>query len=82
MGSPAYQVVDPSTGEVVETFEHASDEEVEASLARAAAAYERWRAVPLLERADVVRRVGTIFAERAEELAAIAASEMGKPVAK
>jgi succinate-semialdehyde dehydrogenase/glutarate-semialdehyde dehydrogenase len=79
---PAYQTVDPSTGEVVETFEHSSDDEVEGSLARSAAAYEAWRAVPLLERAAVVRRIGTLFAERAEELAAVAATEMGKPLAE
>lgn len=82
MGSPAYQVLDPATGEVIETFEHASDEEVAASLARAAAAYDVWRATPLLERAAVVRRIGTLFGERAAELAAIAAQEMGKPLSE
>lgn len=82
MGSPKYQVVDPATGEIVETFEHASDEEVAASLAAAAAAYDGWRAVPLLERAAVVRRVGELFEERAAELAATAAIEMGKPLAE
>lgn len=82
MGSPAYQVLDPATGEVIETFEHASDEEVAASLARAAAAYDVWRATPLVERAAVVRRIGTLFGERAAELAAIAAQEMGKPLSE
>lgn len=82
MGSPAYQVLDPATGEVIETFEHASDEEVAASLARAAAAYDVWRATPLVERAAVVRRIGNLFGERAAELAAIAAQEMGKALSE
>lgn len=79
MTSPAYQVTDPSTGEVVESFDHATDAEIESALTASAAAYASWKDVPIAERAVVVKRVAALFAERADELAALAASEMGKP---
>jgi succinate-semialdehyde dehydrogenase/glutarate-semialdehyde dehydrogenase len=77
---PIYQVVNPATGKVVETFEHATDEEVETALAGAHAAYGVWRDVPIAERARTVTRIGELFVERRAELAAIATEEMGKPL--
>jgi succinate-semialdehyde dehydrogenase/glutarate-semialdehyde dehydrogenase len=77
---PAYQVVNPATGEVVETFETASDADIEAAVTAAAVAYASWKDVPIAERGEVVKKVGALFAERADELAAIANQEMGKPV--
>ncbi len=77
---PVYQVVNPATGEVVETFESATDGEIEAALAAARAAYAVWRDVPITERAKTVKRIGELFAERRAELAAIATEEMGKPL--
>ena len=79
---PAYQVVNPSTGEVVETFDHATDQEIESALAAVHAAYGVWRDVPIAERAKVVTRIGELFVERAGELAAVATEEMGKPLAE
>ena len=35
----AYRVVNPATGQVAETFDHATDEEIEAALAAVQAAY-------------------------------------------
>ncbi|MCL3817276.1 NAD-dependent succinate-semialdehyde dehydrogenase [Aeromicrobium wangtongii] len=80
MSSPTYQVTDPSTGEVVETFDHATDAEIEGALAASASAYASWKDVPIAERAAVVKKIAALFAERADELAAIAQTEMGKPV--
>ena len=77
---PVYQVVNPSTGEVVETFDHATDQEIESALAAVHAAYGVWRDVPIAERAKVVKRIGELFVERRAELAAIATEEMGKPL--
>ena len=79
---PTYQVVNPATGEVVETFETATDAEVEAALASASQAYASWKDVPISERAAVVKRVGELFVERAADLAAIATQEMGKPLSE
>ncbi len=77
---PDYRVVNPATGKVVESFEHATDEEIQSALAGVHAAYGVWRDVPIAERAKVVKRVGELFVERRAELAAIATEEMGKPL--
>jgi succinate-semialdehyde dehydrogenase/glutarate-semialdehyde dehydrogenase len=79
MTSPAYQVTDPSTGEVIESFDHATDAEIERVLQASATAYAGWKDVPIAERAEVVKRVAALFGERADELAKIATQEMGKP---
>ncbi|CAN5322193.1 NAD-dependent succinate-semialdehyde dehydrogenase [soil metagenome] len=79
MSSPTYQVTDPSTGEVVEVFNTATDSEIAAVLTASHKAYTAWKDVPIEERAEVVKKVAALFAERADELAAIASQEMGKP---
>ena len=79
---PAYQVVNPATGDVVQTFETASDADIEQAITAATQAYASWKDVPITERGEVVKKVAALFAERADELAAIANEEMGKPVSE
>jgi succinate-semialdehyde dehydrogenase / glutarate-semialdehyde dehydrogenase len=77
---PTYQVVNPATGAVGESFDFATDAEVEAILADSAAAYRSWQARPITERAEIVHRVAKLFKEHADRLGAIATEEMGKPL--
>ena len=77
---PAYQVVNPATGDVVETFDTATDADIEAAISGAAQAYASWKDVPITERGEIVKKVAALFAERADELAATANEEMGKPL--
>ncbi|CAG7613215.1 NAD-dependent succinate-semialdehyde dehydrogenase [Leucobacter soli] len=77
-----YRVQNPATGEIVETFESATDEQVEQQLAAAEGVYREWRERSVQDRAAVVKRVAEIFAERREELAEIIALEMGKSIAE
>src|SRR4051794_9744204 len=51
--SPTYAITNPATGEVEKTFDQATDEQVEAALAGAHAAYQSWKDVPIEERAKV-----------------------------
>jgi succinate-semialdehyde dehydrogenase / glutarate-semialdehyde dehydrogenase len=76
--TPPYQVTDPATGEVAETFPYATDAEVERALAAATDAFAQWRKRPVAERAAVVKRIAGLFAERAADLAALITKEMGK----
>ncbi|HAT1212671.1 NAD-dependent succinate-semialdehyde dehydrogenase [Corynebacterium striatum] len=80
--SNTYRVQNPATGEIIETFDAATDAQVEGALAKAAAAYREWSARPMSERAEIVARAAALFAERKEELAKIAAEEMGKPISE
>ncbi|RBY89034.1 NAD-dependent succinate-semialdehyde dehydrogenase [Blastococcus sp. TBT05-19] len=74
-----YAVLDPRTGETVATFPVATDEEIAQAVAAAAEAHRSWGRTTPAERAAVVRRVGELHLERADELARIIEREMGKP---
>ena len=75
-----YAVTDPATGELVEKTENATDEEVVAAIDRVHGAYSSWRRRPVEERAKIALRASELFAERADELAAIMTLEMGKRI--
>ncbi|MTD92111.1 NAD-dependent succinate-semialdehyde dehydrogenase [Corynebacterium hiratae] len=77
-----FRVENPATGEVLETFDHATDQEVLAAVDSAHEAFLSWRDTPIEERAKVVTRVAELFEERKDELADIIATEMGKPVSE
>jgi len=77
-----YRVQNPATGEVIETFESATDAQVDEHLSAADSAYREWRERSVQERAAVVRRVAEIFAERRQELAEAISLEMGKSLAE
>ncbi|NGP68427.1 aldehyde dehydrogenase family protein [Klebsiella pneumoniae] len=47
--------VNPTTGEVVSSLPWASEREVDAAIALAAAGYRQWRQTPLADRADALR---------------------------
>ena len=76
----AYAPVNPATGETVKEFDTLDDQGVETALSRVANGFETWRRTPATERAAVLQRVAELYAERADELAALISLEMGKPV--
>ena len=76
-----YAVVNPATGETVARYDTFTDAQVEAALAKAQAAFETWRKLPVAERAGIVRRAAELHRERRKDLAAIIVREMGKPFA-
>lgn len=75
-----YKVTNPATGEVIEEFPTATDEEIRDAIERADREYKAWRERPAEERAAIVRRAAELFAERTDDLAAIITLEMGKRV--
>ena len=74
-----YRVLNPATGEVVEQFDTATDDQVRQALTAADQAFDSWRKKPMRERAAFVTRVAELFTERADELARTITEEMGKP---
>ena len=75
-----YQVIDPATAELVKEYPTATDAEVKDALERSHRGYGEWRRTSKDERAKVLLRVADLYDERADELAAIIAREMGKPL--
>lgn len=73
--------INPTTEEVLTTFDDHTDAEVEAIVDAAHTAFADWRRRPLKERADVIREIASLLRERSDELAKIMTDEMGKVLA-
>ena len=78
-----YAVVNPATGSVLKEYPTIGDADLDSAVARAYAARSTWgRDTTVAERAAIIRRVGELHMERAQELGEIISREMGKPVAQ
>lgn len=76
----AYQSVNPFDGKLVEAFETLSDPQLETRIAAADACFQAWRHMAYAERAKIIGRAGEILHARADELARIMTTEMGKRI--
>lgn len=76
----AYKIVNPATGETVQEYPAATEEQIQHALASSHEGYANWRQSAIEDRVRVLRRVATLYSERKDELAAKITKEMGKPV--
>ena len=77
-----FRIINPADGKEIAAYEGHSDEEVKQILADVAAAQRKWRTVSFADRGRHLRKVASVLRKRADELAALIANEMGKPVAQ
>lgn len=75
-----YRTQDPSTGELIQTFETMSNANVEQVLEAASTAFKDWSKTPVGERARIVRSVADVVSQKHGKLARIISQEMGKPI--
>ncbi|WAP52233.1 NAD-dependent succinate-semialdehyde dehydrogenase [Arthrobacter sp. ATA002] len=76
----AYKTVNPATGETLKEFAEATDSEISEAISAAHGAFASWRSQPVEARSKIIARVAELYRERSEELAALIATEMGKPL--
>ena len=76
----ALSSINPSTGEVLESFEETTPAALERVLAGAWQAFLGWRARPFAERAARLREAARLLRAQQAEYARLMALEMGKPV--
>ena len=72
-----------NTDIVVATFPAATEEDVDAAIAAARAAFDNpngWSRIPARQRADVLRKTAQMIRDQMGELSKILASEVGKPL--
>src|SRR5437588_5524522 len=74
------QTINPTIGEVLETFEPFSQEQIDVALDEARRAFLRWRTTSFAERAKHLHSVANYLRERKTELAKTAVLEMGKTI--
>ena len=77
MSLSTYDVVNPTTEQVLTTVEHAGRGETDAAVARAAAAYRSWRLVAPADRGLLLRRFAEQVDEHLEELAQLEVRNAG-----
>jgi betaine-aldehyde dehydrogenase len=74
------EVVEPATERVLAEVPRAGADEVDAAVARAKEAFGAWRAVAPSKRASALLRLAVGLEERGEDLAALEARNVGKPI--
>ena len=76
--SQGYRTINPATGELLKSFDNATDQQIADALDASQAAYEQWSRKSVAERAAVVKRISELLAERSKDIAALITTEMGK----
>ena len=74
----AFATTNPYTGEVLETFPTATDDEIREAIGRADAAFLAWRETTFAERARVMQSAADILRRDIEIYAPLLTLEMGK----
>ena len=75
----AYQTINPATNEVIETYPNHTEAQIEHALATAHSLYKsQWSKGPIQPRLKVLHALADLIDSRAEELARMITSEMGK----
>ena len=74
------EVVNPSNEEVIERLEEVTTEDADAAVARAKAAFPRWRAVEPADRARILRNLASALEDNREYLAQLESKNTGKPL--
>jgi betaine-aldehyde dehydrogenase len=79
-GSERFDVVDPATGQTVETVSLAGPADVAAAVAAARHAFPEWSRAAPVERAAVLTRLAALLEERADDIACVESRQTGKPI--
>jgi succinate-semialdehyde dehydrogenase / glutarate-semialdehyde dehydrogenase len=74
----AIATINPSTGELLKTFEPLSDAQIEQKLQRATQAFERQKKTSFADRARMMNKAAEILEAEKETLARLMTTEMGK----
>ncbi|EYT62397.1 succinate-semialdehyde dehydrogenase [Dietzia sp. UCD-THP] len=77
-----FEVVNPATGEVIATLADGGAADADAAIETAGRVQPEWAAVPARDRAEILRRAYELILDRADELALLMTTEMGKPLAE
>jgi aldehyde dehydrogenase (NAD+) len=78
MATATFESLNPSTGEVIESFPRSGADDVDRAVATARAAWEEWRLVPAPERGNILFRFAQLLERSKPELSDLMTREMGK----
>src|SRR6185436_20152736 len=69
-----------NTDELIGVYPRSREADIAAAVAAAKKAFESWRLVPAPQRGALLRKCADLLAQKKEELSALMAREMGKPL--
>jgi len=75
-----YESVNPNTGEVLKSFEHLSDAQLEKSLATAEQCFQNWKKKSYSERAAIINKAAALMHDQVDDFARLETLEMGKRI--
>jgi aldehyde dehydrogenase (NAD+) len=79
-GSETIEVIDSTTERVIGRVPEGTPEDVDRAVEAARAGFGAWREVPVEQRVEACAAISAALAERAEEIAALIAAEVGMPL--
>ncbi|WP_340100069.1 NAD-dependent succinate-semialdehyde dehydrogenase [Salinibaculum salinum] len=75
-------VINPATGEQIDSYTELDESDVEATLEQAEETFEEWQEVPLREREQLLVNAGEVLRENKQKYAELMTEEMGKPISQ
>jgi len=81
-GEETFTSENPATGETLGTFHRATEDDVERAVAAAEDAFEEWRSMSYIDRAEVLWQVFHELRDRTDELGEIVTRECGKEISE
>lgn len=78
----SFKSYNPTTGELIGTYEEHSDAEIEHRLQQSFETWKVWSHTSLKDRCDFLLRLADVLEKNVDEYAALIVSEMGKPFAE
>jgi len=81
-GRNTQEVTNPANLEVLGHLPHATTADLDRALAAAARAFETWRHSSPMQRSEILRKVGQLSRERAQEIGRKLTLDQGKPLAE
>ena len=76
----SHEVIDPSTGEVIDTVTLAGPDDVDTAVQSAKSAFPGWASATPGERSSAMTKFAGILDERAADLASVESRQAGKPI--
>lgn len=73
-------VINPATGEVVDTVPSATKEDIDSAVQFAKKAQKIWAKVPVYEKVEILKKFVSLVLENKEDLAQTLSAETGKPI--
>jgi aldehyde dehydrogenase (NAD+) len=78
MATATFESLNPSTGELIESFPRSTKADVDRAVDTAREAWESWRLVPAPERGNILFRFAQVLEQHKPELSDLMTREMGK----